>query len=26
LRFADASTVRMKQESVTELTARYESF
>jgi len=26
LRFADASTVRMKQESVTELTARYEPF
>jgi len=26
LRFVDASTARMKQESVTELTARYESF
>ena len=26
LRFADASTARMKQESVTEHTARYESF
>jgi len=26
LRFADASTARMKRESVTELTARYESF
>ena len=26
LRFADASTARMKQESVMELTARYESF
>ena len=26
LRFADASTARMKPESVMELTARYESF
>jgi len=26
LRFVDASTARMKQESVTELTAHYESF
>ena len=26
LRFADASTAQMKQESVTELTARYELF